>query len=261
MYPELDVERYQGVRPSFIHTLSELPRVPLEISSIFLLMPSLTWLPRGDGHPVVLVPGFLGDDLAYGLLRRYLRFMGYDCYTSGLGLNTGHVDHLTETLPLRLKEIYEKTGRTVSLVGHSLGGVFSRALAHDYPDLIRQVIMLGSPVRIGSNDTSGAMQGLHQIFHQVSDMTEAEMQQMEATVMEFPPETPVTAMYSKGDGVVHWSICCEKHEDATTQNIEIPGSHIGMGFNPAAYYVIADRLSQPEAAWERYTRRSFCRRH
>ena len=256
MYPELDVERYQGVRPSFCDTMTELPRVSMEISAILMMMPSLTLLPRGDGHPVILVPGFLGDDIAYNLLRRYLRFMGYNCHSSGLGINTGHVDHLTDTLPARLKQIYEVTGRKVSLIGHSLGGVFSRALAHDYPDLIRQVIMLGSPVGITSRDTSGAMRGLHQIFHQVSDMTEAEMEDMELTVMKHAPETPVTAMYSKGDGVVHWSICCEKQEDATTQNIRIRGSHCGMAFNPTAYRIIADRLRQPEDNWQRYTGRS-----
>jgi hypothetical protein len=62
---------------------------------------------------------------------------------------------------------------------------------------------------------------------------------------------PTTSIYSKTDGVVAWQ--CSLNEDHPhTENIEVHASHVGMGMNPLALYVIADRLKQDPAQWQRF---------
>jgi pimeloyl-ACP methyl ester carboxylesterase len=200
---------------------------------------------------VLLIPGFLAGDSSLGVLKRYLTRMVYQAETWGLGRNTGRSEHLFDYLPERLHEMAAQAGEPVSLIGQSLGGVFGRELARQYPDQVRQVITMGSP--FGAKNSAVTMRALTHLYKASSGDTVHEMlSMMQERRIQDSPDVPVTAIYSKGDGVVHWRACREMVEDHKTQNVEIIGSHCGMGFNPAIYYILADRLAQNPDSWSRF---------
>ena len=251
MYEELDVS--QPVRPSVLNLLTELPRTLLEVSTLPLLWGALRSLPKGDGHTVMVLPGFLAGDESTRVLREYLTRMGYEAKGWGLGRNTGRFDIMAQQLPEAFLGLAEEAGGKVSLVGQSLGGVFSRELSRLYPEYVRQVITLGSPIRIGRSEAVASV--VSKLFEQSTGMTPEEMR----SALEFfdesaSPKVPMTAIYSKGDGVVHWQGCMEENEGELTQNIRVCGSHCGMGFNSAIYHIVADRLSQADGHWQKYHR-------
>ena len=223
----------------------------VEATSLLTLLPSLSWLSTGDKHPVLLIPGFMAGDGSLGLLKQYLGFMGYQPETWGIGRNTGSPDHLFDHLPEKLDELYEKYEQPLSIVGQSLGGVFARELARDYPEKVRQIITLGSP--LAAKNSAVTRRALRRLLkasagHSIEDM----VQMMRERNLNQSPDVPLTAVYSKGDGVVHWAACQEATEDHHTQNIEVPGSHCGMAFNPMIYYIIMDRLNQQVDAWQKF---------
>lgn len=251
MYEQLDVDKPRN--PSVANLVTELPRTLLEMSALSLAWPLLRSLKRGDGHPVMLLPGFLASDESTRVLRRYLQRMGYTPFGWDLGRNTGQFDIMANRLPEVFLDLVEKTGEKISLVGQSLGGVFARELARLYPDHVRQVVALGSPINMDKSDAVAAL--VTRMFEQSTGMTPEEMRD----ALEFFDETnsppvPMTAIYSKADGVVHWEGCMEREEDHMTQNIEVCGSHCGMAFNPSIYRIIADRLAQPADDWQKYQR-------
>jgi len=251
MYEQLDVEKSR--RPLLTNLVTEIPRTFLEMGALSMSWPMLCNLRRGDGHTVMLLPGFLASDQSTKLMRRYLQCMGYSSVGWDLGRNTGHFDLMASRLPETFLDIVEQAGEKISLIGQSLGGVFARELARLYPDRVRQVISLGSPIRMDKSDAVASI--VARMFEQSTGMTPEEMRD----ALEFfdeneSPPVPMTAIYSKGDGIVHWEGCMEKFEDKMTQNIRVFGSHCGMAFNPSIYHIIADRLAQPENGWEKYQR-------
>ena len=255
LYEQLDVENHRSKPPAFLNTLTELPRAMLEIGGLLSLLPSLSLtasvMARGDKHPLLLVPGFMAGDASLVLLRRYLGYLGYQPETWGFGRNTGSPEHLFDHLPERLAEMADKAGEPVSLIGQSLGGVYSRELAREYPALVRQVITLGSPFR--TSGTANTVRGLSHIFRLSSGKSVDEVVDMlKDRDFHESPDVPLTAIFSKGDGVVHWESCREAVEDHHTQNIQVPGSHCGMGFNSLIYYIIADRLAQQIDGWKKF---------
>lgn len=249
MYEALEIKKSPG--PSLLNLLTEVPRTLIEISTLSLSWAPLRTLPKGDGHTVMVSPGFLASDESTRVLRLYLQKMGYNAVGWGLGRNTGRFDIMAKRLPEAFLELVEQTGEKISLVGQSLGGVFSRELARLYPDQVRQVITLGSPIQL--TKSAAVAEVVSRLFEESTGMTPDEMRD----ALEFfdesdSPPVPLTAIYSKGDGVVHWSGCLEADEDHQTQNIQVCGSHCGMAFNPAIYHIIADRLAQAENTWQKY---------
>lgn len=238
--------------PSALLALTELPRALAEFGSLAWSAGALlASAPRGDGHPVLVLPGFMTSDTSTRVLRRFLRTTGHDAHTWNLGRNLGPraIGHDGEHLVARLREIHDATGQTISLVGWSLGGVMARLLARKAPDAVRQVITLGSPFA-GSPRTTKVWK-LYELMSgtKIDDaQTRAHMADVSA-----PPSVPCTAIFSKTDGVVAWQSCREV-ETAIAENIEVRGSHIGLGVNPSVLYAIADRLAQPEHRWQPFNR-------
>lgn len=254
MYEALEIPERSASGPSFWDSATELPRVMLEMSSLTYSWPLLASAPRGDGHTVLVLPGFTAGDQSTLILRRILKRLNYDPLPWGLGQNTGSVE-LQARLRDRFREVLASTEGAVSLIGQSLGGVYARILAHESPQRIRQVITLGSPFASGTPDTVNSL--VSRLFQAVSGMTRDEMRDQ---MTEFPaaaPPVPSTAIYSKSDGVVHWSTCLE-FEGEQAENIEVIGSHSGMAFNPLVLAVIADRLGLPQGGWRPFER-SGCR--
>jgi hypothetical protein len=199
--------------------LSEMRAVP-EFAAFVASSPLLRLAPRGDGHPVLVLPGWTADDRSTRTLRWYLRNLGYWVHGWGLGVNEGMSAKITAGLADRLDELAGRHGTTVSLVGWSLGGVHARSLAGRSPRSVRQVITLGSPLHVGGR--SGG------------------------------PPVPTTSIYSRTDSIVPYRSSMDR-PGPRRENVEVRGSHLGLGHNPAVLYVVANRLAQPADDWKPFS--------
>lgn len=237
--------------PSPLLALTELPRAIAELGSLPLASGWLASAPRGDGHPVLVLPGFIASDTSTAILRRYLKSMGYDAHAWELGRNLGPkaIGREGEKLVARLRAIHELTGLKVSLVGWSLGGVMARLVAKRAPETVRQVISLGSPFT--GNPRATNVSRAYEYFtgqRLDDDHTRGQLREVSSA-----PAVPTTAIYTRADGVVAWQNCVEA-PGQETDNIEVRGSHCGLGVNPAVLYAVADRLAQDEDDWHPFER-------
>ena len=199
-------------------------------------------LPKGDGHPVLVLPGFMANHYSTVRLRRFIRLMGYRVYDWKLGRNIGPVGQMEPAVLERIRYITLRNGRKPTLVGWSLGGVYARVIAHLAPETVRAIITLGSPVRFPHRSTADTL------YHRMrGDFQDPEYLQQLAD----PPPVPATAIHSRLDGIVNWQACMAQ-DSATSENIRVYGSHLGMGYNPTIYFLLADRLSQAEGDWQRF---------
>ena len=238
--------------PHPLLALTEVHRVVIEAASLSLAGRILERAPRGDGHPVILLPGFLASDSYTATLRRYLTRQGYAAHGWGLGRNLGPRDGVLDCLLRRVRFLSDRYDSPVSLIGHSLGGIFARELAREQPALVRQVISLGSP--FGEGRWTGSYPS--QLF---SSLNPPEDIPVEEDVLPNAPPVPTTAIYSRGDGIVNWRTARQHPAfgHALTQSIEVRGSHCGMTLNPFVWFLLAERLSQPADAWQAFERRSW----
>jgi pimeloyl-ACP methyl ester carboxylesterase len=145
----------------------------------------------------------------------------------------------------RVTELVNRYDSKISLIGWSLGGVYVRELAREMPDIVRQVITMGSPFR--GNPQSSNVQRIFQLF---AATPYDETPQSFLDNMEVPPPVPTTALYTRGDGVVAWQSTVEVSRRRDVENIHVGGAHMGLGFNPRSLIAIADRLAQPEGQWQ-----------
>lgn len=203
-----------------------------------LCAPRLRQLPRGDGHAVLVLPGFGASDAATAPLRRALEKLGYATYGWGLGRNTGPRKGQRESLKARLQELNEIHGGAVSLIGWSLGGVFARELARHHPQWVRQVFTLGSPIN-GHPDANNAAA----LFRRVNPRFKSDLVEFEKRTQA--PPVPCTAIHTRTDGVVHWR-CAQEDAAPNTENLQVRGSHCGLVFNLQVLRQIAERLARPQ---------------
>ena len=140
----------------------------------------------------------------------------------------------------RLDELVAEAGGTVSLIGHSLGGIYAREVARAAPDRVRRVITVGSPF---AGDLKSNV--VWPMYEAVTGTRINSIPKEVMARMNHPLPVPSTAIYSRSDGVVAWRSCIDV-DAAMAENVEVQGSHIGLLHNPAVLYVIADRLAQPE---------------
>lgn len=222
--------------------VTEPVRALLEIASLPLTWKYIKQFNNHDEHQgvVVTLPGFFGADGSMAVCRKYLTELGYDCYGWNQGRNFGLRDEVEESLEEYVAEICEKHDEPVRLIGHSLGGLYARELAKKRPDLVSQVITLGSPFNhpeVEANVPS-FLRKAYELLN--GEMTEVE-HDLIATV-KVPPECPTHCFYSKMDGVVHYTTCFQDDAPANVENLEVFGSHAGMGHNPLILYLIGARL-------------------
>jgi pimeloyl-ACP methyl ester carboxylesterase len=193
--------------------LTEPARSAMDLAGAWLAAPWLACAPRGDRHPVLVLPGLQVGDASTTVLRGFLQSLGYRTHGWGLGRNVGSTAGIMPGLPRALEKLALQAGSPVSVIGWSLGGIYGRELARRHTALVRQVITLGSPFAI-------------------RDRRQA------------PVPVPSTAIYSQRDGIVDWRNCIDP-PGPRRQNIEVRCSHLGFGHDAATLWVIADRLARP----------------
>lgn len=230
--------------PSRLLTLAEPGRALGELASFYALRPLLRSLPKGDGHGVLVLPGFMASDTSTAPLRSLLSDLGYQAEGWGLGRNVKVDNARVQAMADSIDQLANKTGRKVSLVGWSLGGVFARELAKQAPDQVRLVISLGSPISDDRNHTNA-----RRLFEWLNGNEPEPMQNGRFRNLGEAPPVPTTSILTRTDGVVHWRGSLQE-QGSQTENIEVIASHCGLGVNPAAIYAIADRLAQKEGAWK-----------
>jgi esterase/lipase len=219
-----------------------------EFGAFIGIRPFLNLVPKGDGHPVLVLPGLMAGDDSTIPLREFLRSRGYEVRGWGLGLNRGLRDGVQDRLVALVRDLSDRYGRTISIVGWSLGGIYARELAKMLPDRVRSVITLGSPFAESPKSTNA-----WRVYELASGKSvEVAHDEFSGAIQKTPP-VPTTAIYSRTDGICAWQACIEK-TSSTSESIEIEGSHCGMAVNPAAVLAIADRLSRREGAWVPFDR-------
>jgi pimeloyl-ACP methyl ester carboxylesterase len=201
-------------RPSANRLVFGEGRVMLEPARLAMNSYKLATQPRGDGRSVLVLPGLAGTDTSTVPIRSYLRGLSYDARGWGLGQNDGNIRRFVREIVGQVQRINEQSGRQVPLVGWSLGGVISREVAKQVPDLIEQVITFGSPVIGGSRFARSGANGR---------------------------AVPITAIYTKADGVVPWKACIDR-VDPNVDHVEVDSTHLGLGVHHAVFVEVAQRL-------------------
>jgi triacylglycerol lipase len=213
-------------------------------------------IPRGDKSAVVVIPGFMGSDQYLGDMNAWLKRINYTPYHSGIGRNAECPDVLSTRLADTIADAYEETGGPVHLIGHSLGGVLARGAAVRWPQKIASVVTMASPFR-GVRVHPFVLQTAYLVRGRIAQRRSRAPEGMpncysghctceflNSLRSDFPDDVPQIAIYTKSDGVVDWKCCINEFGDGT--DIEVPGTHIGLAFNPQVYRHIANFLAAPE---------------
>lgn len=214
-------------------------RSVIEWSSIYCLYPFIPKRIKGKGKPVLLIPPYLGDDFSTSFVRKYLKSLGFSTYKWELGFNMIKA-HYIPRLEEKLHDIYQKHGEKVSIVGWSGGGIFAKIMANRHPDQVEQILTIGSPIW-GVMDMKTPLYGLLEFFRgkSLKERNERFLAELEPI-----PTIPVTCIYTKTDGLVPWKHCMEAATyRKNIKNIEVYGSHSGLGANASVLLVTANMLS------------------
>jgi triacylglycerol lipase len=210
-------------------------------------------VPRGDGRPVVLVPGFGAGDQTLLVLAAWLWRIGYRPSTCGFVANVECSDRAVERVERRLEHLQRRYGRRVALIGHSRGGHYARALGSRRPDLVSHAVSMGAGLRgmlAVSYPTGAAVAAARSAAHRTGQarsprcLTEGcDCRFAHDFVRAFPADlVRLTSIYSRGDGVVRWQSALALDADC----VEVTGSHVGLIFNRKTYRAIAAALAAPE---------------
>jgi pimeloyl-ACP methyl ester carboxylesterase len=219
-----------------------------ELGAFLGALPLLSLAPKGDGHPVLVLPGLVASDTSTRPLRSFLESRGYAVSGWRQGRNLGLRHGVQHAMVDLVQELNDAHGRKVSLVGWSLGGLYARQLAKMMPERVRSVITLGSPFAAGPKATNA-----WRVYEMASGRSAEEEDGRFGGSLAGAPPVPTTAVFSRTDGICAWEGCREQ-TSAISESIEVESSHCGMGHHPAAVYAVADRLAQPEGKWAPFDR-------
>lgn len=228
----------RATTPTRLSTVLEV-RAPLDWATLALRAPSLATAPRGDGRPVMLIPGYGADEKSMKPLGGFLKYLGYDVHQWGNGRNRGNVEADIVHVGERAQQICEaRDGEPVTLIGWSLGGVSAREAARLFERSVREVITLGTPIIggpkytvVGKQFAASAGMDLNAFEKEVHERNSIGIKQ------------PVTSIYSKGDGVVGWQASVDVY-NRQARNIEVKSSHMGLGGNARVWQIIARLLAE-----------------
>ncbi len=247
--------------PRLRHSVAEFGRVIAEMGSTAILQPILNRLPEGDGHTIITIPGFMGADGSTSQLRRFLVKRGYNAIPWSKGRNAAdkqpssldafleYRESIEDEVAEQVRSEFERSGRKITLIGWSLGGLYSVALAHRFPQWIRQVITLGTP--FGDPRGTSLYNILGRVYNNEVEVDEEALQRwVQHTYRGGKLRVPILTLYSESDGIVGAGIArCEGDPHYVT-NIAVMASHVGFPFNPLVYGVIANHLVEPHERWD-----------
>jgi pimeloyl-ACP methyl ester carboxylesterase len=230
---------------------SEPARTLLGAGSLAAALPWLRSAPRGEPHPVLVLPGLLASDLSTRVLRTFVSRLGHPAVGWALGRNRGPTREVTAELPRLVSRLAREHGEPVSVIGWSLGGIYARKLAARAPRQIRQVISLGSPFSLAGGEADSSPGA--QTYRRVAPGPAGDALSAARPRTPRPLPVPSTAVYSRWDGVVDWR-ACRQEPGPTSENVAVRSSHLGMGHDPAVLWLVADRLAQPRDEWRPFRR-------
>lgn len=216
--------------PSRTRTLGEW-RTVIEPLRLGVATPRLARAPRGDGRPVVDIPGWLAPEVSMAPLRAFLRAKGHDARGWGLGTNRGNPKRDCYRLIARLEGLVADKGRAVNLVAWSLGGVIAREAGRLRPDLVHRIVTYGTPIIGGPTHTTAAS-------HYGEDTRRQIAQRQAQLDQEQPLQVPVVVIFSPRDGVVDWRACID-HTSPHAEHVEVSSTHIGLGIDPDVWLTVA----------------------
>lgn len=241
-------EKLPSARPIWREAFAGLDWMALKTSPVYYGF----GVPRGDKSAVILVPGFMGTDHYLYEMYFWLRRIGYKPYLSNIGWNAECLNTLVERLTETITKAQQETGQNVHLIGHSLGGVLSRAATILNPALVASVTTLGSPIR-GIRSHPLVLQAAERVREKIMCDSQRKAERpdcytgycdcpaVSAMHSLFPHEVKKTAIFTKSDGIVDWQVCIT---DDPAKNFEVTGTHVGLAFNPTVYSIIAKRLAE-----------------
>lgn len=220
-------------------------RAMFELAAFYAAMPMLSALQRGDGHSVMVLPGFLATNTSTVPMRRLLSNLGYDVHGWESGRNVKVNEAMLRSLEGQLARLNDESGGKVSIIGWSLGGVLAREVAKLHSDRVRQVISLGSPLSNNRNFSS-----VTRIFEMLNGKEPELIQDGRFDQLHVAPPVPTTSILTKTDGIVHWHASVQEAGEHPSENIVVHASHCGLGVNPSVMIALADRLGQKEGEWK-----------
>lgn len=191
---------------------------------------------RGNGQPVLVLPGFMASDRSTSVLRDYLKAIGFRVYPWALGVNRAPMLTLLPRLQQQISRITQQTGQKVRLVGWSRGGILARELARDNPGQIERVVTIGSPVKGGVGASA-----IGRWVQRETGLSAAQMAKMSESRSRLPIRVPVRAIYSRYDGVVAWKACIDEQTEDIS-HYEVTGSHVGLGCNVEVFRLLPSLL-------------------
>jgi pimeloyl-ACP methyl ester carboxylesterase len=211
-----------------------------ELGATLAVAPWLRLAPRGDGDPVLLIPGLFATDASMSVLHAYLHDRGWATYGWEQGLNVGRWEAF-EPLLARFDAIHAAhDGRRVGLVGWSMGGLYARELARARPHAVSLLVQLATPF----GPAAGANNNWFLYELASGQPVEAAIRDGRATPR---PPVPTVSIYSRSDGHVAWANCVERDAAADAgaplENVEVVSSHQGMRHHPRVLWTVATRLA------------------
>lgn len=236
-------------RPSLALLGAEPFRAAIELARNHLVKSAA--VKSGDGHPVVIFPGLGADGGSVATLREHCRSLGYEAFDWGQGFNTGpqgDLDTWLEALKGQVTALLSAHEKPATLIGWSLGGLYARELGKLMAPRLRQVITIGTPFNAEADHSNAGW--LFRLLSGSSAVLDPALSQRLRT----PPPLRTTSIYSRTDGVVAWQTCRHENPSRLAHDIEVDGSHIGMGWNRQVLDAVADRLAQVPGPWRRYVR-------
>jgi len=230
---------------------TEPARTLVSAGALAAALPLLRWAPRGDPNPVLVLPGLMASDVSTRALRAWVARLGHPVVGWALGRNRGPTEEVMDELPRLLDRLVTEHGGPVSIVGWSLGGIYARRLALRAPDQVRQVISLGSPFSLAGQPVGGGAGA--RVYRRVAPRRPGRTATTPRRSLARPLPVPSTAVYSRWDGVVDWR-ACRQQTGPTSENVAVRCSHLGMGYDPAVLWLVADRLALPDGEWRPFRR-------
>ncbi len=235
-----------AARPIWREAMLGLDWLSLRTSPVFYGL----GVPRGDGAAVIVVPGFLATDVYLWEMNLWLRRIGYTAYMSKIGWNADCLETTVQRLSQTIEKAADDTGGKVHLIGHSLGGVLSRAAAVRQPEKIASVTTLGSPFR-GVASHPLVLAAAERVRDRINIKNSGRQPDcytgfcncdaINGLTVPFPDSVRNTAIYTKADGIVDWRYCVN---DDPASDFEVRGTHVGLAFNHQVYKLIAERLAK-----------------